>query len=206
LEVVDRNDMNLASTNAVTGSVVISFAAAGCSSEGYGVGLTLRGTSAVEEFGLHARLRSSSDSGTDTTRDARQDDSFLDFDGRSEGRGLGAQLVFLTPVVDVTTGVQTRDYDGQGTSEGTLGLRWRMYEDDVSTPYLFVDARHTRHESLAAEYVNGWAAGFGVLMHAGRHVYVDSSLAWEGTRGLSLRDGSGSEFEVVYQIGIGFAW
>lgn len=161
---------------------------------------TVRGASGVENFHLRSRVHGSSESGYE------REGSFLDVDGESEWRGLGVQVALLTSTVDVTTALQTREYGSEGSTETALGVRWRLYDDERVEPYLFVEARHTRHESTTSEYVNGWSTGFGCLTWFSPNVFLDMSLSFEGTRGLRFPDDASSEFEVVYQVGIGYAW
>lgn len=122
------------------------------------------------------------------------------------GRGFGGQLVWMTPIVDLTAGLQTRRYGSNATTEGTVGVRWRIYDDPDATPYFLVDLRHSRHESHASEFFNGLALGFGFLFHLGPHLYADANLAWERTSGIHFPDGAPRHNEAVFQLGLGVMW
>jgi len=201
-------------------TTTLAWLASSCVTGHYGVGFTARGTLGIERFTgpvTHASYSGGSAAPTSTssadqptvqaasvhTNSASNSNNSTEID---VDRGFGGQIALWTPIVDVTTGVQRRKYGVLDTTEGTVGLRWRIYDDEDATPYFFCDLRHTRHESHATEYFNGLALGFGFMFHVSEHVYVDSNLAWERTSGLKLPDGKPRMSEAVFQLGLGVSW
>lgn len=206
----------------IRGAIVLSLLATSCrtvGADGFGIGVTARGAMGFERFqgptfgnqgGSSTVSTTSAQSGESTAVQAASVSS-SNVDDRSGtkvdvGRGFGVQVAWMTPYVDVTTGVQRRKYGSLDTVEGTVGVRRRLYVDDAATPYLFCELRHTRHESDVNEFFNGFAAGVGAMFHLTPRVYVDGNLAWERTAGLVFRDGDSPRGEVVLQVGLGVMW
>ena len=203
-------------------AIVLSLLAESCKTagaDGYGVGVTLRGALGVERFqgptfggnrGSSSASPASADNGDKPLVQAASVSSSQVDDGSGTkvdvGRGFGAQVAWMTPYVDVTTGLQRRKYGSLDTTEGTLGVRRRLYVDDAATPYVFFELRHTRHENRENEFFNGFAAGLGAMFHWSPHVYVDANLAWERTAGLGFGDQEPRWDEGVLQIGLGGMW
>lgn len=185
---------------------VVSAMLAGCAADGTRVSATVHGGFGIQNLYLRGFVRSERNASTYERDDEDESDTWLDVDGESEWRGGAVEFALWTPVVDLTTSVRSRDYERDRSTETAVGARWRFDDDEHTSPYIAVTARHTHGGSLVSDYVNGWSAGGGCLVFLSPNVFVDLSLMFESTRGLEFSAGDTRDTEVVYSVGLGVVW
>jgi hypothetical protein len=123
-------------------------------------------------------------------------------------RGYGGQVAFLTPIVDFTGAVETRDYENEGATEAKLGLRRRILEFWRMHPYLCADARFGFDLDTGVEESDytGWDAGIGSLLNVTDHFFFDFKLVYEQTgEDIELPSEETGLDGLVGTVGLGFS-
>ncbi|MEM9803518.1 MAG: hypothetical protein AAGA20_24590 [Planctomycetota bacterium] len=170
--------------------ILALFALASCQSMSSGI------------LSLEARALVLDDADIDDIDDGNFDTDEVDLNG------YGLHAAFMTPILDILGGVETREFEDEDAPELVIGLRRRFFELWRVHPFIEGNVRYglDLDNGFEEEDYFGWQIGGGAILDITDHLFLSARLMYESTEVDRPFGGSTDITGLVGTLGIGWAF